>query len=161
LASKSLRTTTSLHSRLFLLLVHRGTTDGMAAPQQPLLHAFRHLYRAGIEAVDYARPQRYEIRDILRESFRQSHPSNFNQRRIQNTLKFLANAQRYNGFEHRILKNLLHMKFWAGRSNHARLKSNLRDSNTPAAVESRRQISHQYKATLVMLNESLDTCLAI
>ncbi|OAP61039.1 hypothetical protein AYL99_06043 [Fonsecaea erecta] len=127
-------------------------------PKQSLIHAYRHLYRTSLRAVRYAHPARYEIRDILRDSFRTSSPANFNLRRVQNTLKFLENARKYNGFEHRILKNLLHLQFWKIKGLDKKLVKN---SNTSQAVESRRQIWHQYRATLTMLNESLDICLTI
>ena len=67
----------------------------MPAVKQPLqlLHAYRDLYRAGLKSVQYARPARFEIRDILRVTFRESPPSHFNQRRVDNTIQFLANAQ--------------------------------------------------------------------
>ncbi|OAG37004.1 hypothetical protein AYO21_08755 [Fonsecaea monophora] len=127
-------------------------------PKQTILHAYRHLYRTSLRAVKHARPARYEIRDILRASFRTSSPANFNLRRVQNTLKFLENARKYNGFEHRILKNLLHLQFWKIKGLDKQL---IKNANTAEAVESRRQIWHQYRATLTMLNESLDTCLTI
>jgi hypothetical protein len=82
---------------------------------QARLHAYRHLYRTALKAVCYARPARYEVRDILRESFRSSPATNFNPRRIENTLRFLKNAEIYNGYEHKILKNLLHLKFFRDR----------------------------------------------
>ena len=130
-------------------------------PTQAIVGAYRNLFRAGLRAVRYSRPARYEIRDILRDTFRSSPPQNFNLRRVHNTVKFLENAEKYHGFEHRILKNLLHLQYWKGRKLDKKLKHNIRELNTPAATESRKQIWHQYRATLVMLNESLDICLAI
>lgn len=85
----------------------------MTTPER--LHAYRHLYRTALKAVCYARPARYEVRDILRESFRTCPPATFIPRRIENTLRFLENAGRYNGYEHKILKNLLHLKFFRDR----------------------------------------------
>ncbi len=80
--------------------------------RQELLHAYRNLYRTGLRAVHYARPARWAIRDILREAFRSNAATSLNPRRIQNTLKFLENAGAYTGTEHKILKNLLYLKFW-------------------------------------------------
>lgn len=88
---------------------------------QDRLHAYRHLYRTALQAVCYSRPARYEIRDILRESFRSPAATDFNPRRVENTLRFLKNAGTYNGYEHRILKNLLHLKFYYGRRFDKRL----------------------------------------
>ena len=131
------------------------------ASTQPVIHAYRHLYQTALRAVKYARPARYEIRDILRDQFRISPIENFNPRRVQNTPKFLENARKYNGFEHNILKNLLHLQYWKLRPLDKKTRQSIRELNTPAAAESRRQIWHQYRATLFMLNESLDICLAI
>ncbi|ETI21810.1 hypothetical protein G647_05879 [Cladophialophora carrionii CBS 160.54] len=135
----------------------------MTAPavRQHIRQAYRDLYRTGLEAVQFSTPARYELRDILRQTFRTSPPSNFNPRRIQNTIKFLENARKYDGFEHKIVKNLLHLQYWKGRPLDRRLKHSIRDLNTTAAIESRKQIWHQYRATLIMLNESLDICLTI
>lgn len=80
-----------------------------------VLHAYRQLYRTGLRTVRYARPARFEIRDILRESFRLQPREAFNARRIDNTLRFLETAGTHNGTEHKILKNLLHLKFWRMR----------------------------------------------
>lgn len=77
-----------------------------------ILQAYRQLYRAGLHAVRHSRPARFEVRDILREAFRTQPATAFSPRRIQNTVRFLENAGAYTGFEHRILKNLLHLKFW-------------------------------------------------
>lgn len=77
-----------------------------------ILHAYRSLYRTALRAVHYAKPARFEIRDILREAFRTQSPAHFNLRRVNNTVKFLENARTYNGFEHKILKNLLHLQYW-------------------------------------------------
>ncbi|EXJ77569.1 hypothetical protein A1O3_09796 [Capronia epimyces CBS 606.96] len=124
---------------------------------QDRLRAYRHLYRAALKAVCYASPARYEVRDILRESFRSSPATSFNSRRVENTLLFLKNAGLYNGYEHKILKNLLHLKFFRDRRFDKQL---LRRSNSDYAIEARKHIWLQYRATLTMLNESLDICLA-
>ncbi len=150
-----------LRVRLKLRLFLKRSQMSTAASNQAVLQSYRHLYRTGIRAVHYARPARSQLRDILRQTFRTSPLLDFNQRRVQNTIHFLENARKFNGFEHHILKNLLHLQYWKGKPLEKRLKQNIRDSNTAAAVESRKQIWHQYRATLIMLNESLDTCLAI
>ena len=77
-----------------------------------ILRAYRQLYRTGLRAIRYARPARFEFRDILRESFRTQPSAAFNARRIDNTVKFLETAGTHNGTEHKILKNVLHLRFW-------------------------------------------------
>jgi hypothetical protein len=78
----------------------------------PILHAYRHLYRALLHAVQYSSPARYVARDQLRDAFRRGHPEQFNQQKISRTLEFLEVAARERGLEHRILKNLLHVAYW-------------------------------------------------
>jgi hypothetical protein len=79
---------------------------------QPILHAYRHLYRALLHAVQYSSPNRYVARDQLRAAFRRGHPEQFNQQKISRTLEFLYAATRERGLEHRLLKNLLHVAYW-------------------------------------------------
>ncbi|KIW38176.1 uncharacterized protein PV06_10125 [Exophiala oligosperma] len=130
--------------------MHMGRTD--------ILHAYRHLYRSGLRAVHYSYPARWEIRDILRDCFRSQPEAAFNARRISNTLGFLEKARVYNGTEHKILKNLLHVKFWKNKGlNHYLMKQ----SNADYAIATRRNVWRQYQATLTMLNESLDICLQL
>ncbi|KAI9773945.1 MAG: hypothetical protein M1840_006171 [Geoglossum simile] len=75
------------------------------------LHAYRHLYRAALRAVQYSSPSRYTIRDHIRPAFRKGNPATFDQGKIDNTLLFLEGAAREKGIEHRILKTLLHVWF--------------------------------------------------
>lgn len=89
----------------------------MSAPVQTLsdkavVHAYRHLYRQGLRASQYSTPSRHILRSILRKSFRSSSPEDFDASKIANTLKFLDRAASAKGFEHRILKNLLFVRYW-------------------------------------------------
>lgn len=132
----------------------------LSPSKDALVHAYRNLYRATLRAVKYSAPARFQLRDVLRESFRTSQASNFNPRRVQNTIKFLQNAENYSGFEHHIVKNAAYMQWWKRQKLDKKLRHNIRDTNTAAASESRKQMQHQFRATLIMLNESLDICLA-
>ena len=125
--------------------------------KQEILHAYRHLYRAALRTVRYAVPARYEARSVLRDAFRNDPPSAFSGRRIKNTLKFLETASTHNGYEHKILKNLLHLKYWRMRG----LEKSLMRKQTDYALETRQHVLYQYDATLTMLNESMDMCLRI
>jgi len=81
-------------------------------PTLPILHAYRHLYRALLHAVQYSSPNRYVARDQLRNAFRRGYREQFNQQKISRTLEFLDAAARERGLEHRLLKNLLHVAYW-------------------------------------------------
>ena len=80
-----------------------------------IIWAYRHLLRASLQAVRFSTPARYQIRDILRESFRELPSTHFQPRRIVNTLQFIQRASEHTGIEHRILRNILHIRFWRAK----------------------------------------------
>ena len=77
-----------------------------------VISAYRTLYRTGLRAVQFSKPARYTLRDIIRKAFRAEPPESFDRDRIGNTVLFLKNAARETGMEHKILKNLLHTRYW-------------------------------------------------
>jgi hypothetical protein len=80
--------------------------------RQAILHAYRHLYRQSLRAVQFSKPARYTLRDRLRLAFRKGDTTDFVPTKIENTLEFLGYATRENGLEHKIVKNLLFV-WWA------------------------------------------------
>ncbi|GKZ82552.1 hypothetical protein AnigIFM56816_007373 [Aspergillus niger] len=80
--------------------------------QKTVVHAYRHLYRQGLKAINYSTPARHVLRHSLRSAFRSSSPEELNPRRIANTLQFLQRAADVAGLEHKIVKNLMMMKYW-------------------------------------------------
>ena len=80
--------------------------------QIEILHAYRRLYRTALQAVHHATPAKYTIRDSMRRAFRFESPEAFESTRIENTQNFLQRAKMDTGMEHRILKNLLHVKYF-------------------------------------------------
>ena len=85
----------------------------MPPTSQELIHAYRHLYRGLLHAVQYSKPARFTARDQLRDAFRKGDPSSFNKGNIERTVEFLKLAAKEAGLEHRIIKNILHTA-WAG-----------------------------------------------
>ena len=83
-----------------------------------VLQAYRSLWRASHKAVRFAKPARYQVRDILRQSFRTEPASSFNQERVLNTCRFFKSAQTHNGIEHKIVKNLLLIRWWREHQPH-------------------------------------------
>ncbi len=80
------------------------------SPQLEIIHAYRHLLRAGLRAVQFSKPSRYVFRDRLHEAFcdrKATYEANFDQERIRRTIWFLNAAAQEAGLEARILKNLL------------------------------------------------------
>ncbi|RKF81133.1 hypothetical protein GcC1_029022 [Golovinomyces cichoracearum] len=109
-------------------------------------HAYRHLYRGLLRAVQYSKPARYCARDELREAFRKGDKASYDPIKIARTLEFLDLAVKYRSTEHHIIKSVLQTKFWA--KYEARYKPQLRQL---AMVH--------YERTLKMLNDSLNICL--
>lgn len=76
-------------------------------PTSEIIHAYRSIYRASLRAVQYAKPNRYTARDLLRKSFRKEPATAFNKEALDRTIVFLQNAARETGLEHKLVKNLL------------------------------------------------------
>jgi hypothetical protein len=98
----------------------------MSAANQEVIHAYRHLYRAALRAVQYSKPARFAARDTLREAFREPGAS-LRPEPVRRTVWFLKQAAREAGIEHRIVRNLLRTA-WARR----------RDASVPWATVVRR-----------------------
>ena len=77
---------------------------------QELIHAYRHLLRWSLRAVQFSKPSRYVVRDTLRAAFR-DEDGIFEPSRIQSTLWFLESAATYVGVEHKIIKNLCQIRY--------------------------------------------------
>lgn len=75
-----------------------------------ILHAYRHLYRHGLRAVQFAKPARYVLRDRLRVAFREKGAV-LESSSVANTIQFFEAAQRSRGVEHKVLKNLLFVAY--------------------------------------------------
>lgn len=79
---------------------------------QAILHAYRHLYRSVRRATHRAPSAKYVIRETLRTAFRTEPAYNFSLQRVKNTEDFLKRAEMDTGVEHRILKQLTHVRYW-------------------------------------------------
>ncbi|PMD45042.1 DUF1763-domain-containing protein [Hyaloscypha variabilis F] len=128
----------------------------MSTPSpQEVTHAYRHLYRGLLRAVQFSKPARYVARDQLRRAFRTEHPSSFNQEKIDRTVEFLGFAAKEAGLEHRIVRNLLHTAYWEQK------KYIFVKYRRPTTIQ--RQIQGtaklHYQMTLAMLNDSMGLCL--
>lgn len=74
-----------------------------------ILHAYRHLYRSLLRAVQYATPARLAARSQLRAAFR-DRDAVWDAEGTKRTRWFLEAAAKERGLEHRILKNLLRVQ---------------------------------------------------
>lgn len=90
--------------------------------QQEIIYAYRHLLRQGLRAIQFSKPARFTLRDRIRLAFRKGSASDFDAKRIKNTLEFLQNATKENGLEHKIVKNLMFV--WWGQKAGGKSKPN-------------------------------------
>lgn len=74
--------------------------------REEIIHAYRHLYRGLLHAVQFATKGRFVARDQLRQAFRDENAT-FDREAVKRTIWFVQAAARERGLEHKILKNLL------------------------------------------------------
>ncbi|KAL4868187.1 hypothetical protein BDV12DRAFT_197580 [Aspergillus spectabilis] len=129
------------------------------ADRHIIVQAYRQLYRYSLKAVNYSTPSRHLIVQTLRSSFRSSPAREFNSLKITNTLNFLRKAADVAGIEHKIVKNLLFIKYWE--------QPQVRTDTRPFRglgidqrdLRTRKDAREHFNRTLMLLNESLGTCL--
>ena len=92
---------------------------------EAVIHAYRHLYRHSLRAVQFSKPARYTLRDRLRLAFRKGSAADFEPKKIENTLEFLQYATRENGLEHKIVKNLLFVWWMQEKGGRAKIKKKI------------------------------------
>ncbi|PSN62195.1 DUF1763-domain-containing protein [Corynespora cassiicola Philippines] len=121
-----------------------------------VLHAYRHLYRHGLRAVQFSIPARYTLRDRLRLVFHKGSPAEYDAQKINNTVDFLRHATAENGLEHKIVKNLLFVWWYQDKGGAGKSKNRL---STRDELETSTTAYDTFNHTLRMLNESMDMCL--
>lgn len=89
----------------------RESANHFVMTQTEVIHAYRHLWRAGLRAVCYSYPARTHLRNLLRRAFR-AKDAQRDERAIKRTIWFLKNAAREVGIEHKIVKNILMVHYW-------------------------------------------------
>ena len=88
----------------------------MISKRKAIIHSYRALYRHALQAVQYSSPARQTLRNHLQLAYRNNAPEDFDSFKINNTIEFLQHATRETGLEHRMLKTLLHVWWWQGKS---------------------------------------------
>lgn len=76
-----------------------------------IIHAYRKLLRAGLQAVQYSLPARFTVQKQLEKAFRKSKREDFDAEATRRTIWFLKAAAEEAGLEHKILKNLLRIAY--------------------------------------------------
>ncbi len=117
---------------------------------EALLHAYRHLYRNALRATHRSSPAKHVIRETIRTAFRTEPACNFSLRRVKNTEDFLKRAEKDTGVEHRILKNLLHVRYW----QHHGKRDNRLYVETKTLPRGKLMISSEYASKMPCLPRS-------
>ncbi|KAL1841036.1 hypothetical protein VTJ49DRAFT_7467 [Mycothermus thermophilus] len=148
----------------------------MATPKTPakatteLIHAYRHLLRAALRAVQFSKPSRYTVVDRLREGFRDPKGT-LDPERVRRTVWFFNAAAQSRGLEHKIMKTLCRVG-WEQAHEKRRMGYRLRMRLEKDRVEMEARgkkgkepdiiVDHRYEhynRTIAMLNDSMGLCL--
>lgn len=84
----------------------------LCANKHEIVRSYRDFYRHALRAVQFSSPSRYTVKTHLRLAYRSNTATAFHPSKIANTLLFLKHAAEERGFEHRLLKGLLHVWWW-------------------------------------------------
>ncbi|KAI1173180.1 mitochondrial carrier protein [Nemania sp. FL0916] len=115
-----------------------------------IIHAYRHLYRGLLHAVQFSSPARYTARNQLRRAFREKGAT-YDHRGYSRTIRFLDAATRERGLEHQVLKNLLIMAWY----RHENLPGWKQVQMTELQKHVKNTVYNHYDATIKMLNKSM------
>ncbi|GAW13201.1 hypothetical protein ANO14919_025810 [Xylariales sp. No.14919] len=127
-----------------------------------VIHAYRHLYRGLLQAVQYSKPARYTARDQLRRAFREKG-AEYDYRSIARTIRFLTAATKQRGLEHRVLKNLIIIAWYrydnAPSWRSIRLDQIAQEKKRALEKHVEATVYDHYDMTIAMLNKSMGLCL--
>ncbi|KAK7978299.1 hypothetical protein PG996_004344 [Apiospora saccharicola] len=128
-----------------------------------IIHAYRHLYRGLLHAVQFSKPARYVARDQLRAAFRRDGAV-FDPQGVAITIDFLDAAARSRGPEHKVLKNILMIAYYRLHSHppswkNIKIDAQTRKKETEFAKHARETAYKHYDMTIAMLNKSMGLCL--
>ena len=87
--------------------------------ERSIIHAYRHMYKGLLQAVQHDKLARRVVRTQVRQAFR-DEKGTLDQEAFKRTIWFLDAAAKERGLEHKILKNLVkmhrhrayHLKSW-------------------------------------------------
>ncbi|ROV97681.1 hypothetical protein VMCG_07358 [Cytospora schulzeri] len=129
--------------------------------KEEVIHAYRHLYRAALQAVSHSKPASFVARDQLRRAFRKKGAT-FDGSAIRRTVWFLHNAARERGMEHRIVRNLLLTQFWRDKENPISWKNIVENSDKKKKEDLIADTAYaHYEQTITMLNKTMGLCLPL
>lgn len=146
-----------------------------------IIHAYRHLYRGLLHAIQFSKPARYTALHQLRRGFREKG-AKYDPRGVTRTVLFLRAAARERGMEHQVLRNLLIVAWYRYENTPTwrqaqieieapQKKQALISPNTLSIVNAKRlsrtelqahvqaTVYKHYEMTIAMLNKSVGLCL--
>ncbi|KID88931.1 hypothetical protein MGU_04274 [Metarhizium guizhouense ARSEF 977] len=126
---------------------------------EEVVHAYRHLYRCLLRAVQYSSPARYIARDQLRAAFRETPAAALDAEGVKRTVWFLEAAGRERGLEHAILKNLLRVRGQRDAEMRSWRKSLAGTAQRDDMKRDRGAAFQHYDMTVAMLNRTMGLCL--
>jgi len=135
-------------------------TSQLLPKSRDIVEAYRLLLRTSYQAVRYALPARKVLRGRMRRAFRESPASDFDAQRIANTVRFLQNASRDTGLEHKVLKNLVSV--WAGETlawKHRQRHQSKRKLSTPEREDGVVRAYDAFYDCIRGLNQSMGLCI--
>ncbi|EAT83929.1 hypothetical protein HBI56_061060 [Parastagonospora nodorum] len=124
--------------------------------REAVIHAYRHVLRHSLRAIQFSKPARYTLRDRLRLAFRKGSVTDFEPLKIKNTVEFLHYATRENGIEHRIVKNLLFVWWMQAKGGRGKPRHK---APTREELEIKTTAYDTFNHNIRMLNESMGLCL--
>ncbi|KAI0156620.1 DUF1763-domain-containing protein [Xylariaceae sp. FL1272] len=131
------------------------------ADHQQIIHAYRHLYRGLLHAVQFAKPARFVAQQQLRKAFTEKGAT-YDYRSIARTCRFLDAAAQERGLEHKVLKNLLRIaatRYRRGDYKTEVIKKKVYDKKNPLEKHLLDTTYEHYDRTIAMLNKDLGLCL--
>ncbi|KAL5118130.1 hypothetical protein ACEQ8H_003965 [Pleosporales sp. CAS-2024a] len=123
---------------------------------EAVVHAYRHLLRHSLRAIQFSKPARYTLCNRLRLAFRRGSMRHLEPLRVANTLEFLQYATKENGLEHKIVKNLLFV--WWMQDKGGRAKPAPKPPSR-TELEIKTTAYDTLNHTIRMLNESMHMCI--
>ncbi|KAI1165488.1 DUF1763-domain-containing protein [Nemania serpens] len=127
-----------------------------------IIHAYRHLYRGLLHAVQFSKPARYTALHQLRRAFREKG-AKYDARGITRTVLFLRAAARERGIEHQVLRNLLIIAWYRYEDKPSWRQVQVEQTTPQKRTELQEHVQatvyKHYEMTIAMLNKSMGLCL--
>ncbi|CAG9979395.1 unnamed protein product [Clonostachys byssicola] len=123
-----------------------------------VVHAYRHLYRGLLQAIQFSKPARYVVRAQMRQAFREEGAA-LDKEAVKRTVWFMQAAARERGIEHQIVKNLIGVRVRNHIGRETWRSTYVREIQGTPFEEQRKKAFDHYNMTIAMLNKTMGLCL--